>query len=391
MKKILITGGSHAEVPLIEEAHKENYYVITTGSNTEGMGHALADKYVYGDFSDKEFVYELARKEGVDAIISGCNDFAYLSTAYACEKLGMKGHDTEETAKIIHHKNSFRKLCASLEIRTPAIVECSSLEEVKTACTGIRFPVIVKPVDLTGGKGVQYCETEEEVLVAYNAASSVSRQNVVLIEEYIFGENHGGMFFIKNQRVQVAFFDDEHYYLNKYLVAGTCSPSSVPQYIIYQLIRDIERIAVSLKLVDGLFHTQFILEKDGGAVIIDPCRRCPGDLYVKFAEYTTGCNIAKYIFDAERGIDICISELQEHNFIVRHCIMADSIGQYDGLEIDPGVSEHIIDSVIWAKQDEKIDDCLKYKAGILFLKYNNYDEMQYVTRTFGDLVKVKVK
>ena len=64
MKKILITGGSHAEVPLIKEARRENYYVITTGNNTAGMGHALADKYVPGDFSDKEFVYRLARKEG---------------------------------------------------------------------------------------------------------------------------------------------------------------------------------------------------------------------------------------------------------------------------------------------------------------------------------------
>ena len=78
-KRILITGGSHAEIPLIESAHLLNQFVITTGNNRNGLGHKLADKYIPGDFSDKNFVLELAKKENVDAIISGCNDFAYIS------------------------------------------------------------------------------------------------------------------------------------------------------------------------------------------------------------------------------------------------------------------------------------------------------------------------
>lgn len=391
MKKILITGGSHAEVPLIKEARRENYYVITTGNNTAGMGHALADKYVPGDFSDKEFVYRLARKEGVEAIVSGCNDFAYLSTAYACEKLGLKGHDTEQVSSIIHHKNQFRKLCASLGIRAPEISECKTLEDVDHACACMKFPVIVKPVDLTGGKGIRRCDTEGEVLGAYNIASDISRQPVILIEEYIFGKNHGGMFFIKDGRVRFTFLDDEHYYLSPYLVAGTCAPSSVPQYVLFQLIRDVERIAASLKLVDGLFHTQFIVEENGSAVIIDPCRRCPGDLYVKFVEYTIGCNITKYIFDAEQGKNVSFQEMNAHNFIIRHCIMTNKIGVYEGLDICPSIRKYIIDSVIWAVPGETIDDCVKYKAGILFLKFDTFDEIQKILPVFDELVKIKVK
>lgn len=107
MKKLLITGGSHSEYPVIEAAKNIGWYVISTGNDEGSLGHIIADKYVKGDFSDKEWVYNLAKEEKVDAIISGANDFAYLSTAYACEKLGLPGHDTLETAKSIHIKNKF--------------------------------------------------------------------------------------------------------------------------------------------------------------------------------------------------------------------------------------------------------------------------------------------
>lgn len=391
MKKVLITGGSHAEVPLIEAARREHYYVITTGNNAEGIGHSLADAYIPGDFSDKEFVYRLAQKEGVEAVISGCNDFAYLSATYACERLGLKGHDSVEVSTVIHHKNRFRNLCASLGIRTPGIFECRTLEDVYHACSNMTFPLLVKPVDLTGGKGVRRCDTKDEVPAAFLSASKLSRQKVILLEEYIFGTNHGGMFFIERRRVRFAFFDDEYYSSNKYLVAGTCAPSSVPQHMLFQLIRDVERIASALNLADGLFHTQFIAEEHGGAVIIDPCRRCPGDLYMKFAEYTTGCPIANYIFDAERGKPVSFPEIQAHNFILRHCIMSETTGIYDGVDIRPDIRRHIIDRAIWAVPGEPVTDCGKYKAGILFLKFDSYDEMQRNLRTFDELVKIKIK
>ena len=134
-----------------------------------------------------------------------------------------------------------------------------------------------------------------------------------------------------------------------------------------------------------------IVEENGSAVIIDPCRRCPGDLYVKFVEYTIGCNITKYIFDAEQGKNVSFQEMNAHNFIIRHCIMTNKIGVYEGLDICPSIRKYIIDSVIWAVPGETIDDCAKYKAGILFLKFDTFDEIQKILPVFDELVKIKVK
>ena len=118
-KKLLLLGGGHAEIPLIQAAQALGWYVITTGNAREGLGQPYADKNVFADFSDKDAMLELARAEGVQAVCSGCNDFALLSTVYVCEKLGLPGHDSYATSLEIHHKDKYRALATRLGIPTP--------------------------------------------------------------------------------------------------------------------------------------------------------------------------------------------------------------------------------------------------------------------------------
>lgn len=390
-KKILITGGGHSEIPLIQAAKKLNMYVITTGKNLDGLGHKLADKYVPGDFSDKEFIYQLAKKEQVDSIVSGCNDFAYLSTAYACERMGLFGHDSYQIAKVIHHKDKFRMLTKDLDIRTPNMFRCFNEEEVLQACRKLKFPIVVKPVDLTGGKGVTICQTKQEILPAYQYALKCSKKIVVILEEYIIGDNHGISTLLKNQKVVFWFCDNEQYYHNKYLVAGASSPSTVPQCAIFEIIQNIEKIAKKLKLSDGLFHSQFILEKGIFPVLIDPCRRTPGDLYVKFVEYVTGVDYSIEIIKAECGQEIHNSYELEFNCIARECIMSEKKGIVEDIIISSKIKEHILDSLIFGKRGELIENISTYKAGILFLKFNNWNEMEQIVREFHNNVTIKVQ
>ena len=159
MEKVLITGGSHAEIPLIKAIHKLGYQVISTGLNTDGLGHLEADFYIPGDFSDYEFVTKIAKENQIVGIVSGCNDFAYLSTAYACDKIGLSGHDSLSRSKLIHNKNNFGKILNELNLSVPKFFECKNISEIDTVIKEYEFPVIVKPVDLTGGKGVCVCNS----------------------------------------------------------------------------------------------------------------------------------------------------------------------------------------------------------------------------------------
>lgn len=391
MKCILITGGSHAELPLIKGAKELGYYVITTGTNIDGLGHKEADKYVMGDYSDKEFVYQLAKKEKVDAIISGCNDFAYLSTAYACEKLGLPGHDSYEKARMIHHKDSFRRLTSSLGIRTPKAMSCANEEELRMTCNVIRYPLVVKPVDLTGGKGVLICHNELEAEMAYHKAKDVTKEIHVIVEEYISGTNHGASVLLKDGKVVFGFVDNEQYYLNKYLVSGACFPSDVTQYTMVKLFKDIEKVADALQLVDGLFHTQFIVEDNGEPVMIDPCRRAPGDLYILLVKYATGVDYPVEILKAECGE--CLKEQYDVSYrnIARECIMTNCSGIYKGIHYNDSFKESIFEQIIWAQESEIIQDYQTYKAGIVFFEYDTSEKLYKKVEKFHDLVRIELE
>ncbi len=389
-KKVLFTGGSHAEMPMIEAAKAQGLYVITTGANEDGLGHKIADKYVKGDFSDKEFIVNLAQSEGVDYIVSGCNDFAYLSTAYACEKLGIPGHDSYATAKLIHTKSSFREMTAKIGIKTPKVFRCCCLDECRKAMDEIGMPFIMKPVDLTGGKGVKLCRKAEELESAFEEAMSVTRKNYVIIEQYIQGTNHGITALIKNHKVVFYIVDNEQYGENKYLVLGACSPSAVPQFAIFRLICDIQKVAEHCDLVDGLFHTQFILTEKQEPVIIDPCRRAPGDLYVLLAKYATEVDYPAEIVKAECGEKLQDAYHMNCHFIARECIMSKYAGELKSVEISDEVKCRLIDQCLWYKKGELIDNPLKYKAGILITKHESYEDMMYYLKHYEELVHIVV-
>ena len=393
---MLLLGGSHAEIPLIQAAQSLGWYVITTGNARDGLGHPYADKNVFADFSDKDAMLELAKSEGVQAVCSGCNDFALLSTVYVCEKLGLPGHDSYATSLEIHHKDKYRALATRLDIPTPRALVVRSVTEFEAAITELAFPIIVKPVDLTGGKGIHRAANAEEARTAYKDACNRTRQDHIVVEEFVQGSNHGFSAMLVKGKVAFAFADNEQYFVNKYLVSGANTPSTTAATGLTKLREYSERIACELDLVDGILHIQYIERADGTPVIIEICRRPPGDLYIKFVKYATGVDYPKFIIMAETGEDIsAIHDVPTQGFWLRHCVMAGPEIENGSIVRDvtfaPEIQGNIVEKFLWYKPGETIADKLTYKAGIVFFKFDTLAEMQDKTARMTDLAKIIVK
>ena len=391
---MLLLGGSHAEIPLIKAAQEMGWFVITTGNAREGLGHPYADKNVFADFSDKEAMLELARAEGVSAVCSGCNDFALLSTVYVCEKLGLPGHDSFATSLEIHHKDKYRALATRLGIPTPQAITVRNEQEFETAISTLTFPIIVKPVDLTGGKGIHRAANAEEARAAYKDATSRTREDHVVVEEFVIGTNHGFSAMLVKGKVAFAFSDNEQYFVNKYLVSGANTPSTTAVEGLAKLREYSERIASELNLVNGILHIQYIERADGTPVIIEICRRPPGDLYIKFVKYATGVDYPKFIIMAETGEDISgIADVPTQGFWLRHCIMAgpeiENGSTVRDVSFAPEIQGNIVEKFLWYKADETIADKLTYKAGIVFFKFDSLAEMQDKTARMPQLAMIK--
>lgn len=402
---MLLLGGGHAEIPLIQAAQSLGWYVITTGNDRKGLGHPYADKNVFVNYSDKDAMLELAKSEGVQAVCSGCNDFALLSTVYVCEKLGLPGHDSYATSLEIHHKDKYRALATRLGIPTPRAItvrtsnRAENCADFETAIAQLTFPIIVKPVDLTGGKGIHRAANADEAREAYKDAASRTRQDHIVVEEFVQGTNHGFSAMLVKGKVAFAFSDNEQYYINKYMVSGANSPSTSSDKTLAMLRDFSERIAQKLHLVDGILHIQYIERSDGTPVIIEICRRPPGDLYIKFVKYATGVDYPKFIVLAETGEDISgIADVPTQGFWLRHCIMADSQAGENGssgivrdVTFAPEIQGNIVEKFLWYKPGEVITDKLTYKAGIVFFKFDTLAEMQEKTAHMTDLAKVVVE
>ena len=341
---------------------------------------------------------ELASNEGVQAVCSGCNDFALLSTVYVCEKMGLPGHDSYATSLELHHKDKYRALATRLGIPTPRAITVKvagtdsareNATDFDTAIAQLTFPIIVKPVDLTGGKGIHRAANIEEARAAYKDACSRTRQDHIVVEEFVQGTNHGFSAMLVKGKVAFAFADNEQYYLNKYMVSGANTPSTTSAASLAKLRDYSERIARELHLIDGILHIQYIEKADGTPVIIEICRRPPGDLYIKFVKYATGIDYPKFIVMAETGMDISgIADIPTHGFWLRHCIMADREGIVRDVSFAPEIQKNIVEKFLWYKPGEQITDKLLYKAGIVFFKFDTLAEMQDKTARMVDLVKI---
>ena len=392
IKKALILNACYAEIPLIKAMQSLGYYVIALGNNVSALGNNVADKYIRCDYSDKVAVLKIAEQEKIDAIVSGCTDFALLTTAYVAEKMGLSGHDSLEVSETIHLKDKFRSFAYSLGIKMPKNMKCTTQTSIDEIIKTIGFPLIVKPVDLTTGYGMTKCLQKSDLLPALNLALNKTRKDYVVVEEFLEWSNHGFSTFIQNQEVKFYFVDNEQHSINKYAVSGASTTQSVPKSAIDDLIDSCNKIAKRLNLVDGIFHLQFILGTNNVPTILEITRRAPGDLYFDLVKYTTGVDYPKLIVEAEMGLPLEeVSQKTPTCSMVRHCIMSTKNGVITDVKIDDSIRTKIIHSLEWWKKGDIISDNKLYKGGIVFIRFDSEKEMQNIIPKLNSLVKIEVE
>ncbi len=390
MKKLLIAGGGYADIPLIQAGKALGYHVITSGNRKEDLGHCYSDECRLADFSDEAAMLRLAQDARIDAICACCNDFSALSSAYVAQEMGLPGHDPVAVASIVHHKDRYREFARCHGIASPT---AHGFDTPGTALAGLadfRFPVIVKPVDLTGGKGIAKASGMSEAAAAVAAAFRLSRAKRIVIEEFVEGTRHGISTFVRDGKVIFHFNDNEYYFQNPYLVSAASVPGTVAPTVVAHLIETIERIVSLLGLKTGIVHVQYIVNREGQPVIIEICRRAPGDLYVRLVQHATGIDYSAYIVRAAAGLDCSgLKQVEPRGFFTRHCVMTSRPGIVRDLVFDPSIYDNIVDRYLWWKPGDVITDVLTQKLGIVFLRFASMDEMVTKTEKMQELIRAE--
>ncbi|MDG5800315.1 ATP-grasp domain-containing protein [Marinilabiliaceae bacterium ANBcel2] len=306
-KRILLLGGAYAQIPMIEEAKKQGFYTITCDYLPNNPGHKIADEYHNVSTTDYNKILQLAVKVKPDLIIAYASDPAAPIAAYVSEKLGLAGNSFE-SVKLLAEKDLFRKLLKKLNLRCPLNI---TIEKNEIAdCNNIIFPVIVKPVDSSGSKGVTKVCSPNEMDRAVEYAMQFSRAKKVIIEEFIDNEEadiHGDGF-VSDGKLVFSCLGDHIYNKNsnQFNPCGTIWPTQQSEKVVNEINRLVGTIIRETGFKTGSINIEARINKNGELFIMEIGPRSGGHFVPQAINYATEFNMVKATIDSLQNKGIII-------------------------------------------------------------------------------------
>ena len=323
-------------------------------------------------------VKEIVKHEKVEYFLPGSGEASYLNTVQLSHEFDMGCFDDLSIARLVHNKWRFKEFCLENAISTPSGVYYADDLNLKD----VKLPVIVKPTNLSGGRGVEVAYDLSGLKAAIANAQETSEE--IFLEEFIEGELIAYSVFIKDGKVVYGFTGKDDTYKNKYLITSAY-PIRIAPETQQKLQLDVERIADVLALVDGMFHLQVII-KGLTPYIIDVTRRIPGDFYPYLIEYCDQVEYSKAVVKSYIGKALN-QELQpkgEHSFVIRHCVMADRNGLFTNIKIHKSIEDKVVFRIDLKAENTEIMNFLIEQIAIIFIRLP--DESQQIINNINDLI-----
>lgn len=364
LKKALLAGTSFSAIPLYHALKSHSIALSVCGNATNDPCHSYDSTSFLVDYSDKDALLDIVKSESFDYLIPSCNDYAYLSSSWVAEQLGLPGYDTFETTLILHNKQQFRNFTQQHGYPVPKAVELKQGHKFDTM--NLRFPLLVKPTDSFSGRGVTKVMNENELSAATDNAKNVSRNNSVVVEEFVEGTLHSHSCFIQNGDIFYSIMADEFCSIYPYQVNCSNIPSKIPTAVQKKIHNCISDLIKQLNLVDGLLHTQLIIEGNQ-FWLIECMRRAPGDLYGQMVSLATGIEYSDlYVkpFINEPVPPVNAREITKN--IARHTLSTSRAQPYRGFTIKNPKLFNQFSSIPLKESGHKLNPAPYDKAGIIF-------------------------
>ena len=399
MKKVLMLGGSLYQVYAIKEAVRLGYYVLSCDYLPNNPGHRYAHEYYDVSTTDKNAVLELAKRLQVDGIVAYASDPAAPTAAYVCEKLGLPT-SPYRSVEILSKKDLFRRFLADNGFNVPKAQGFSSYEEALSMVDNFKLPVMIKPVDSSGSKGINKMTDVSQLKAFVDDALSYSRDKRFLIEEFIEKKGYqisGDAFSVEGKLVFHCFGNE--YYSSKvskdFAPLGECWPFLMDDSIVSRLYSDLQRLISLLGMKSTAYNVEAIVDKDDNIYILELGARSGGSLIPQITEYTTGVNLVTYVIKAAMGEDC--SDL--HMEFPKGCwsnymVHANETGKYVGTVFEDGFKKNNL--MEFVTDIKKGDQVHKFRdaqdaLGTLIIKYEDTKQMLDMICNMDNFVRVIVE
>ena len=383
MKKVLMLGGSHFQVPSIIKAKEMGLHVITCDYLPQNPGHAYADEYYNVSTTDKDAVLELAKKLKIDGIVCYASDPAAPTAAYVAEQLNLPGNPYESVC-ILSNKDLFRKFLSEHGFNTPKARGYTSIENAVAEIDDFKLPVIIKPVDSSGSKGVTKLEDKSKLKEQIAYALSYSRAKRFIIEEYVekYGYQIAGDGFSVNGKLVFRAFANEHFDThsnNPFVPIGESWPYIMPESVHTKLHNEIQRLLTLLNMRTGAYNFDARIDENENVYLMEVGPRNGGNLIPQVTKYLTGVDMVEYTIKAALGEDCSDLKMTEpKGFWSCYMVHSQKSGKLKEVVIDEDFKKNNL--VEFDMQYKPGDDVIAFTGsngtlGTMILKYSSQQEM----------------
>lgn len=292
-KKLLIIGAGIFQIPAIKKAKKLGCFVIATDVDPSAPGFLYADAKKIVDVKDVEGNGEVGKQYGIDGVMSIVAELGVRTAAdvaYALDLQGLK----PECARAATDKFLMREIFAQKKLPSPLYKKAFTIKEAQSASEALGFPIVVKPVDSSGSRGVSKVDRIDELEKAFSWAKEYSQNGSVIIETFVEGEE---------VTVEALSYKGDHQILaisgKKHIPFPYCVSIDLTYPPLYdegtlESIRILTKKALTALGIDsGPSHSEILMTKDGPVLVEIAARGGGYGVFSDIIELVSGVDIVK--------------------------------------------------------------------------------------------------
>ncbi len=299
-KAVLIFGVGPLQKSIIDRAKKMELYTVGIDPVVEAACKYEVDAFEVVGGQDYEGTCAVIEKYGIDAIVTTATDKPLVMMARVAEKYGFPFYSVE-TAKWSTDKYQMKQQFMKCGVPCAKGRLVKSVDEV----TDFEYPVIVKPRDNSGSRGVKLCRTKEDLSTSIVEALDNSKMDTVLVEEFIEGPeysieslHHDG----KNEVIQFTEKKTTEFPYNVEL--GHIQPANISEEKKQKIREIVAKIGKALNFVNCPSHTELKIN-ERGIYVIETSPRMGGDYITStLVPLSTGINMEDELLKIALGESI---------------------------------------------------------------------------------------
>lgn len=335
MKKIAIIGANSFQNRLILKAKEMGYETHVFAWACGDIGEKTADYFYPISIVEKERILDVCRDIKPSGVVSVASDLAVTTVNYVASALGLVCNSCGDSL-MCTNKYEMRRAFLQAGVAVPRFLKTSAPVS-ETALEGFTYPLIVKPTDRSGSRGITKVQDYSALAAAIESAVDHSFEKNAIIEEFIEGNEYScECISYRGAHTFLAFTQKFTTGAPHFIETGHRQPSDIPTVYHDSVKASIFKALDSLNIKNGASHTEFKLLPNGDIRIIEIGARMGGDCIGSDLVYlSTGVDFLKAVVDVACGNfpDLAPRHLPQ-NAVIRFVFDDDGIAELEAAKID---------------------------------------------------------